>query len=149
MRELVAKFTPAHERLIAALRRRLRKRLPAACELVYEYKDFLVISISPNDHGYEGVFAIRASADGVSLYFNRGKELPDPEKLLRGSGKQVRSMDVDDAAALSRPAVATLIDEAIARNPVPFATTGRGPVIIRSTSAQKIRGGVLPDKAKH
>ena len=29
-------------------------------------------------------FAIRARADAVRLYFNRGKGLPDPEKLLRG-----------------------------------------------------------------
>ena len=65
----------------------LRKRLPTAHEVVYEYRDCFVISYSPNERGYEGVLAIRASADGVKLYFNRGKGLPDPEKLLQGSGK--------------------------------------------------------------
>jgi hypothetical protein len=121
------------------MRRWLRKRLPTAHELVYEYNGFFVISYSPNEHGYEGVFAIRASANGVKLYFNRSKELPDPEKLLQGSGKQARSIDLDGASTVARPAVARLIDEAIACNRVPFAATGRGPVVIRSVSAKQRR----------
>jgi hypothetical protein len=139
LRKLIAKFAAAHQRLIGAIRRRLRERLPTAHEVVYEYKDFFVISYSPNERGYEGVLAIRASMNGVDLYFNRGKELPDPEKLLRGSGKQTRSIHIEGASTLARPAVACLIDEAIARNRVPFADTGRGPVMIRSTSAKQRR----------
>lgn len=81
---LITQFAPAHEELIGATRKSLRKRLPTARELVYEYKDFFVISFSPNEHGYEGVLAIRASEDGVRLYFNRGKELPDPANCCRG-----------------------------------------------------------------
>ena len=139
LRGLIVRFAPAHQRLIGATRRCLRKRLPTAHELVYEYRDAFVISHSPNERGYEGVLAIRASANGVRLYFNRGKELPDPEKLLQGSGKQTRSIEVAGASTLGRPAVALLIDEAIARNGVPFADTGRGPVVIRSTSAKQRR----------
>ena len=135
LRALIAKFAPAHRRLIAAVRRWLRKRLPTAHEVVYEYRDWFVISYSPNERGYEGVLAIRASADGVKLYFNRGKELPDPQKLLQGSGSQARWIHLEGASTLAHPAVARLIDEAIARNRVPFARTGRGPVVIRSTSA--------------
>ena len=139
LRGLIAKFAPAHQRLIGAMRRWLRKRLPTAHEVVYEYSDCFVISYSPNERGYEGVLAVRASAKGVELYFNRGKGLPDPDKLLRGSGKQVRFIHMEGASTLKRPAVARLIDEAIARNRVPFAPTGRGPVVIRSTSAKKRR----------
>src|SRR5215467_3779784 len=141
VRTLIDKFAPAHLRLIAAMRRWLRKRLPTAHEVVYEYRNWFVISFSPNEHGYEGVLGIRASADGVKLFFNRSHELPDPAKLLQGSGKQCRSIDVEGASTLARPEVARLIDEAIARNPVPFARAGRGPVVIRSTSAQKRQQG--------
>jgi len=136
LRRLIAEFAPAHLRLIGVIRRWLQKRLPTAHEVVYEYRDFFVISYSPNGHGYEGVLGIRASADGVRLYFNGGKELPDPEKLLQGSGKQTRWIHLEGASTLARPAVAGLIDEAIARNGVPFAQAGRGPVVIRSTSAK-------------
>ena len=141
LRTLIAKFAPAHLRLIGAMRRSLRKRLPTAYEVVYEYHNLgaVVISFSPNEHGYEGVLGIRASADGVRLYFNRGKELPDPAKLLQGSGNQTRSIDVEGTSTLARPEVARLIDEAIARNRVPFGSAGRGSVVIRSTSAKRRR----------
>ena len=139
LRTLIDKFAPAHLRLIVAMRRWLRKHLPTAIEVVYEYRSWFVISYSPNEHGYEGVLGIRASADGVKLFFNRCKELPDPAKLLQGAGNQCRSINLEGASTVARPEVARLIDEAIARNPVPFARAGRGSVIIRSTSAKKRR----------
>ena len=138
VRTLIAKFAPEHLRLIGAMRRWLRKRLPTAHEVVYEYRDWFVISYSPNERGYEGVLAIRASADGVKLYFNQGKDLPDPAKLLQGSS-QTRWINVEVASTLARPEVARLIDEAIAHNRVPFAGAGRGSVVIRSTSAKQRR----------
>jgi hypothetical protein len=139
---LVEKYAPEHQQLVAAMRKSLRKRLPTAHELAYEYgnQGAVVISYSPNEHGYDGVLAIRGSADGVKLYFNQGKDLPDPEKLLQGSA-QTRWIPVEAASTLTRPPVASLIDEAIARNPVPFATAGRGSVVIQSTSAKTKRGG--------
>lgn len=135
---LIDKFAPAHLRLLGAMRRWLRKRLPTAHEVVYEYRDWIVISFSPNERGYEGVLAIRADANGVKLYFSRGKELPDLERLLQGSA-QTRWILVEGASTLARPAVMSLVEEAIARNPVPFALAGRGSVVIRSASAKKSR----------
>ena len=141
LRTLIDEFAPAHLRLIGTMRRRLRKRLPTAHEVVYEYRNLgaVVISFSPNERGYDGVLAIRASADGVKLYFNQGKELPDPGKLLQGSS-QTRWINVEGASTLARPEVVSLIDEALARNRVPFAGAGRGSVVMsRSTSAKKRR----------
>src|SRR5438105_10588804 len=138
VRTLIAQFAPAHLRLLGAMRRWLRKRLPTAHEVVYEYRDWFVISYSPNDRGYEGVLAIRGSADAVKLYFNQGKDLPDPAKLLQGSS-QTRWILMDGASTLARPEVARLIDEAIARNRVPFARAGRGSVVLRSTAAKQPR----------
>jgi hypothetical protein len=137
LRRLVARFAPSHQELTAATRRWLRKRLPAAHEVVYEYRDCFVISFSPSERGYEGVFAVRGSANGVRLYFNSGKGLPDPEKLLRGTGTRARYIDLGDRSTLARPAVGHLFDEAVARYRVPFARTGRGPVIIRPASAKQ------------
>jgi hypothetical protein len=132
LRGLVTKFSPADQRLVATTRRWLRKRLPTAHEVVYEYRDCFVISCSPNEHGYAGVFAIRGDANGIRLYFNQGKGLPDPEKLLQGSASLVRWIPLEGASTLARPAVVGLADEALARNRVPFARTGRGSVTIRS-----------------
>ncbi|MFT3880947.1 MAG: hypothetical protein QM703_14950 [Gemmatales bacterium] len=138
VRTLIDKHVPTLLRLITALRKSLQKRLPTAYEVVYEYQNLgaVVISYSPSEQGYEGALAIRADADGVKFYFNRGKELDDPEKLLKGSA-QVRWIAVEGAATLARPAVVSLIDEAIARNKVPFASSGHGAVVIRSVAGKK------------
>jgi hypothetical protein len=135
---LVAEFASAHASLVAATRRWLQARLPTAHEVVYEYRDAFVISYAPDGRGYEAALALHGSAKGVLLYFNRGKDLPDPAKLLKGSGNQTRSIQLE-AATLARPDVASLVDAAIARNPVPYAPTGRGTVVIRATSARKRR----------
>lgn len=135
-RTIVAKFAPEHQRLVGAVRRRLRERLPTAHELVYAYRAWFVISYSPNEHGYEGVLAVRGSADGVKLFINRAKGLPDPEKLLQGSGTQARWIALESASAIARPAIVALIDAAIARSPAKFAPTGRGPVVIQSSGTK-------------
>lgn len=137
LRGLITRFAAPHQRLVGTARRWLRTRLPAAHEVVYEYRDCCVISVSPTAHGYEGVFTLRAAADGIRLYFNRGKDLQDPDRLLQGAGKQARWLQLDGASTLKRPEVARLVDEALARNPVPFERTGRGPVVIRSAPARK------------
>ncbi len=136
---LIAKFASAHQRLVSTSRRWLRKRLPTAHEVIYEYRDCFVISFSPSEHGYEGVCSLRGSEAGVRLYFNSAKRLPDPEKLLRGSGTQARYVELETASTLSRPAVEDLYDAALAQNGVPFARTGKGSVTVRSTAAKKRR----------
>lgn len=138
LRTLIVKSTPKHLRLISAMRKSLQKRLPTANEVVYEYVNLgaVVISYSPSEQGHEGILAIRASSEGVKLYFNQGKDLPDPEKLLKGTS-QTRFIDIESATTLKRPPVTALIEKAIAHNRVPFAPEGRGAVIIRSTSARK------------
>lgn len=141
LRSLIAKFAMPHARLVAAVRKSLQKRMPTAHEVVYEYRNYVVISLTPSGRGYEGVLAIHASAGGVKLYFNSGKQLPDPQKLLQGSATQVRWIEMPNASTLARPAVASLIDAAIAHNQVPFApaTQGKGSVTIRPTAAKKRR----------
>jgi hypothetical protein len=45
-------------------------------------------------------------------------------------------MPVEAASTLAHPAVVALIDAAIARNKVPFAPTGDGPVVLRLKSGK-------------
>jgi hypothetical protein len=44
---------------------------------------------------------------------------------------------MEGASTFTRPVVARLIDEAIGRHRVPFATSGRGPVVIHTVSAKQ------------
>src|ERR1043165_3022365 len=80
---LIAKFDAKSQTLIRSVRSALRKRFPAANELVYDYSHSLVVGYSPSEHGIESIVSFAARADGVSLYFNKGPELPDPGNLLQ------------------------------------------------------------------
>ncbi len=147
LRALITKFAPDHLSLVTAIRKSLRKRLPTAYEIIYEYRSWFVISISPTQHGHEGLFGIRGDSDGIKFYFNHGKSLPDPDKLLQGSA-QVRFIEVDTAATLTRPAIATLIDKAIAHNKVPFPSASQGPVLLLSASTKKAKKKTGAAKAR-
>lgn len=52
----------------------------------------------------------------LSLAFLRGAMLPDPEKLLEGTGKGVRHVKLRSVADVKRPGVKKLIAEAVKLN---------------------------------
>lgn len=135
---LIEKHAPKHLALATTVRKVLRKRLPTAHELAYEYRSWIVTSFSPSGHGHEGVFAVRVDADGVKLYFGNGKNLPDPEKLLKGSAT-VRYVEVEAAGTLKKAGIVALMDAAEAANRVAFDRAGNGTVVVQSTSANKVR----------
>ena len=111
--------------------------MPAAHELVYDNYNFFVIGYSPAERPSDAVLSIAAGANGVGLCFIRGKGLPDPHKLLRGAGNQTRSMHLESASVLDRPAVRRLIDKAIKGASVRFAHSTKGSLVIRSISAKQ------------
>src|SRR5689334_16977456 len=90
LRACIDKLDPRNQKLFRSVRAAMRKRFPTANELAYDYGDALVIGYAPAEQGIDSIVAIRATATGVSLYFNQGPQLPDPKRLLRGSGKQTR-----------------------------------------------------------
>lgn len=137
LRALIATVAPGHARVVGALRKFLGKLLPAFQEIVYEYRGFFVISFSSTGRGFEGVMAIRAGGDGARLCFNHGKDLPDPGKLLKGSGSQVRWMGLENPGMLERPDVAALVQAALGINGVPGKPAGGGSTVVRSKSPQK------------
>ncbi|MSU22891.1 MAG: DUF1801 domain-containing protein [Opitutus sp.] len=133
----IAKFTPEIATLTRALRAKMRQRLPDAVEMVYDNYNFLVFGFGPTERPSEAIFSIAAYARGVGLCFIHGAKLPDPKKLLQGSGKQTRFLKLPTDATLDEPAVQRLIASAIAHAPVPFDRTARRRLIIKSISAKQ------------
>src|SRR5438132_13229557 len=64
-------------------------------------------------------------------------QLPDPKKVLLGSGNQTRFIRLESAGVLARPEVRALLAAAIARARAPLPPTGRGKLVIRSVSAKQ------------
>jgi hypothetical protein len=137
LRAYIDKLDPKNQKLFRAVRAAVRKRFPTANELAYDYRDALVIGYSPADRGIDSIVAIRASATGVSLYFSQGPQLPDPQRLLQGSGKQTRFIQVEAASQLAHPDVEALLAATIDQARVPLPATGKGSLIIKSAGAKK------------
>jgi len=131
LRGFLARFSPPIAKRARAILAKMRKRLPGATELVYDNYNGLVIGFGPSERASESPFSIVVYPRYVRLFFLDGADLPDPERLLQGSGNIVRSIVVDETA-LDRPAVRALMTVAIDRGGVPFTTGARRRVVIRS-----------------
>lgn len=136
LRSFIDKLDPKDQKLLRSVRAVVRKRFPTANELAYDYSHSVVLAYSPTDRGIDGIVSIAARADGVRLYFNQGPQLPDPKKLLLGSGKQTRFVQVEAASQLADPDLEALMVAAIDRATVPLPSKGKGRLIIRGAAAK-------------
>ena len=137
LQRFIGKFDPPHQAIIRAARKKLRKRFPTATELVYDNYNFFVIGFGPSERPSDCIVTIAAAANGVGLCFVRGASLPDPEKVLLGSGKQTRFVRLPSANVLDRPVVQTLLSVAAKRAQTPLPASGCGRLIIRSVSGKQ------------
>lgn len=137
LRSFLDRFDPKDQKLIRSIRAAVRKRFPTANEVVYDYSASVVIGYSPTERGIDSIVSFAARADGMRLYFMHGPQLPDPKKLLLGSGKQVRFVRLEAARQVADPDVEALIVAAMDRAGVPLPSEGKGKLIIRPTSAKR------------
>jgi hypothetical protein len=104
---------------------------------VYDNYNFFVIGYCSTERPSDCIVSIAAGANGVGLAFYYGATLPDPHKLLQGSGSQNRFIRIESVATLARPEVEALIAAAIAQGKNPLAKSGKGKLIIRSISVKQ------------
>ena len=133
----ISKFDPAIAKLVRSARSGLRKRLPTAIELVYDNYNALAVGFGPTERASEAIVSVAAYARGVNLYFIHGARLPDPHKLLKGSGNQGRFVVFDGPAVLERPEIEAFLRAAIDQATSPWPATGRGYTVIKSISAKQ------------
>ncbi len=140
----IAKYDPAIRKLVRTARSKLRKRFPGAVELVYDNYNALAIGFGPTERTSDAVVSLAVYPRWVNLYFLQGTRLPDPGKMLKGSGSRGRYVVLAGAGDLDRPEIKTLLDAAIRDSSVRFAERG-GYTIIKSTSAKQLPRRVDPE----
>lgn len=132
----IGKFERDMAKRIRACRSALRKRFPAANELVYDNYNFFVIGYSPTERPSDTIVSLTAAANGVGLSFYHGATIPDPHGLLQGEGVQNRFIRLESASTLSDPRVLELIDAAEEQTMVPFGDE-KARLIIKSVSVKQ------------
>jgi len=131
------KYTPAIAAQGRAIRARMSELLPGAVHIVYDNYNALVIGFGPSERASEASFSIALYPRWVNLFFLQGAGLPDPQKLLKGSGKIVRNIVLKSPEDLDLPPVRALMAAALRRADVGIDPNAPGKLVIRSISAKQ------------
>ncbi|HET6276489.1 MAG TPA: hypothetical protein VFE16_11220 [Candidatus Cybelea sp.] len=137
LEEFISRFSPAIAKRARAALGIMRKRLPGAFELVYDNAYALVVGFGPSERPSAALFSIVIFPQKVSLCFLYGVDVPDPEGLLQGGGKQVRHIRIEDEKTLARRNVRALMKAAVEAAGNPYDGIGRGGTIVRAISAKR------------
>ena len=137
LKGFLAKYSPEIAKSAAAILRAMRVRLPGATELVYDNYNALAIGFGPTERSSDVIFSIAVFPRWASLFFFGGPGLPDPEKLLKGTGNVVRHIVLEGAKDLEKPAIRALMEEALRRADPPLDPQAKWRLIIKSISARQ------------
>jgi hypothetical protein len=133
----IAKYTVEIGLLAKAIRAEMRRRYPMANELVYDNYNALAIGFGPTEKTSEAIFSVALFPRWVSLFFLQAKGLPDPHRLLRGSGNVARHVVLPSPDALDQPELKALMHEAVARAKVSLDPQNMHRLVIKSISQKQ------------
>ena len=130
------KFTPAVAAEAREILAAMQRKFPGAMRLVYDNYNALAIGFGTGEKVADAIFSIAVFPRWVSLFFLNGVQLHDPEKLLKGSGNQVRHIVLDGPGTLRQPGVKALMAQALDLAAKPMPKTG-GKLVIKSIAAKQ------------
>ncbi|MFO0614243.1 MAG: DUF1801 domain-containing protein [Polyangiaceae bacterium] len=143
----LAEYTTEIARQAKAAIAKLEKRFPGAHRLIYDNYNALVVTFGTTPTPKGIVCSLALYPKWVTLFFLRGSTLPDPKKLLVGSGKTIRSIVLKDEESLDEPDVVALLEWAFVDTPSVRDKKPRGELAIQSISPKR-RPRRPPEKAE-
>jgi hypothetical protein len=113
LEKAIGRYSPEVAATARAGLKKLRARFPGARQLIYERRRALPIGFAPAKHG-AAVFSLVLYPRWVRFFFLEGVAIDDPEGRLEGGGNQVRSIRVDEHAAIfDDPYIRQLMTQAL------------------------------------
>lgn len=138
LKAFLAKYSPGAAAEARAALTRLRRLVPGAVELVYDNYNALVIGFGPTERASDAIVSLAVFPRWVTLCFiQNGPEIPDPNRLLKGTGNVVRHVRLETAKDLEKPQIRALVEHALALADVRIDPAGRGRMVIKSISAKQ------------
>jgi hypothetical protein len=133
----LARYTPDIAAQLGEARRRLRAMFPHGYELVFDNYNALVFGFSPTQRSPDALLSVAGYPKWVTLFFLHGTDLHDPDGLLEGQGKQVRSIRLQQPADLDSPAVLALIRQAVAPHQAAFLAAPRLGTVVKMVAPKQ------------
>lgn len=115
----------------------LRTRMPGAVQFVYDNYNWLVIGFGPTERPSDAVFSLVILPLRMTLCFLQGAKVPDPLKLLQGSGNVVRNIRLAAPTDLNKPEIREIMAAAMESARVPFGARASGKLEIRAIAAKQ------------
>jgi hypothetical protein len=140
LRRMLRPYGARIARLFCAARAAVLAAAPQANELIYDAYNTVSAVYSSSERLADAFCHVAAYRDYVNLGFNEGARLPDPERLLVGSGTNIRHIRIAGVDILRDRAVQRLLTAAVAHARGVGVPTGAKPQsIIKPASAKKRR----------
>lgn len=130
-------YDPGITQLVLALRQLVLTEAPGVTELVYDAYEAVAIAYTFTGSFRTGFCHIAAYTKHVNLGFNQGAHLPDPDRVLKGTGKAIRHISIKTAADLSHPALRHFLRLALAASNAPEQAPAPTRTVTKSISPVK------------
>jgi len=136
--DFLAVYPPEVQALTLAGRLRLHELVGPASDLFFDATSAVCAGLSYTGEPKDNFVNLAVYAKHVTLIFPMGVKLSDPEKRLKGDGKQVRNIRLTGIETLRDPYVIGLIQQAAENAPKP--TSPMEPVTyVKVYSGPKVR----------
>jgi hypothetical protein len=135
--KFITKYSPSVASEFRSARAHVRKLFPRGFELIYDNYNALGTGFSPTSRSSDIVISVVAYPKWVTLFFFRGVHLPDPEKILQGSGSKIRSLRLTPFSLLRSQAVEELLAQAIRPLAAELVAAPRLTAVVKSVSARQ------------
>jgi hypothetical protein len=130
--QAIGRYSPEVAATARAGLKKLRARFPGARQLVYDRRQSLPIGFAPALGG-SPIFSLVLYPRWVRFFFLEGVAIDDPDGRLEGTGSQVRSIRLDERAAiLDDPYIRGLIAQALDAAGADLKK-GRGRIVLKTT----------------
>ena len=134
---LIDKYTAPVAVELRTARRHLQALFPRGCELVFDNYNALVFAFGLGERATDALVSVAAYPKWITLFFRYGAKLQDPERLLQGTGSEVRSIRLSSSAQLSDPKVVALIAQSVLPHGSAFEAAPPLRTLLKSISAKQ------------
>ena len=138
--DFLAAFEPRITELALAVRAIVLEEAPGAFELPYDVTNAVAAAFTFTAKPNQAFIHIAAYSSWVNLSFNKGVDLPDPGRILRGESTFIRHIRISSIADTERFFVRRFVREAVLRAQRPAAVILTEPKpVVRAIYAKRKR----------